>query len=408
VVRPERRTRADIIAAAAIAAIVAVAAGVIWWTSDARATENRPAVVAAKPFPAAPAVPDKLRELWIAASPRTTMPIAVGGAVVTARDRTVTGHDPVSGAALWTFARDRELCGVSWLYQYAVAVYPDSRGCGQVSTVDGATGRRGPARTGYADNRVALSSDGNTVLATGRSRLELWRSDMVRVIGYGEVDARVKPGQTGIGRGCDIRSAAGASSAVSVLQLCSGHADLQLTLLRAGDQDDEPELRDVPLPGVGPDSAARVLAVADTSTAVYLPVPQPRVVVFDETGAEQSSANLANTPTPPGLESGAVSQAGGLITWWTGSEVIVFDTNRLAYRYTIPTSGTAAPLGPATMMANRLLIPVTGGVGVYEPSAGTIDHVIPLDRPPTPVPIVPGVAGTTVLEQRGDDVVALG
>jgi hypothetical protein len=137
-------------------------------------------------------------------------------------------------------------------------------------------------------------------------------------------------------------------------------------------------------------------------------VPQPRVVVFDETGAEQSSANLANTPTPPGLESGAVSQAGGLITWWTGSEVIVFDTNRLAYRYTIPTSGTAAPLGPATMMANRLLIPVTGGVGVYEPSAGTIDHVIPLDRPPTPVPIVPGVAGTTVLEQRGDDVVALG
>ncbi len=396
------------IATAAIAAIVAVVAATIWWTSAARSTESRPAAVAAKPFAAASDIPGKLRELWIAPSPRTTMPIAVGGVVVTAQGRTVTGRDPVSGTTLWTFARDRELCGVSWLYQYAVAVYPDSRGCGQVSTLDGATGRRGPARSGYADKRIELSSDGNIVLAAGRSRLELWRSDMVRVIGYGEVDARVKPSQTGIGGGCDLRSAAGSSSSASVLQFCSGNADMQLTLLRAGDQDDEPELRDVPLPGVTPDSGATVLAVSGSSTAVFLPVPQPRVVVFDETGTERSGANLAHPPAPPSLNIAAVSQAGGLITWWTGSEVIVFDTNRLAYRYTIPVAGTVAPLGPATLMANRLLIPVTGGVGVYEPSTGTIDHVIPLDRPATPGPIVPGVAGTTVLEQRGDDVVALG
>ncbi|EUA08375.1 hypothetical protein I546_4716 [Mycobacterium kansasii 732] len=35
-VKPERRTRGDILAAAAIVVVVAVAAALIWWTSDAR------------------------------------------------------------------------------------------------------------------------------------------------------------------------------------------------------------------------------------------------------------------------------------------------------------------------------------------------------------------------------------
>lgn len=407
-VRPERRSRADIIAALVIALVVAVGTGLIWWTSDARATESRPASAPVKPVVPAKAVPATLRQLWAVPSAHTTMPVVAGGVVIAGDGRTVTGHDPVTGQALWTFARDRELCGVSWLYHYAVAVYPDGRGCGQVSTVDGSTGRRGSTRSGYADKHVDLSSDGTNVLAAGASRLELWRSDMVRVIGYGEVDARIKPGQVGVGAGCDLLSAASSTSAVSVLQSCPDRRELQLTLLQAADQDDEPELRDVPLNGVTAESGARVLAVSDTSTAVYLPVPRPRVVVYDNAGSEESSADLSAPPTPAGLQHSAVSQAAGLITWWTGNSLVVFDANRLAYRYTIPTAGPVAPLGPATMMANKLLIPVTGGVGVYEASAGTLERVIPVDRPAGPGPIVPGVAGTTLLEQRGANLVALG
>ena len=55
-----------------------------------------------------------------------------------------------------------------------------------------------------------------------------------------------------------------------------------------------------------------------------------------------------------------------------------------------------------------LVIGATGGVGVYEASAGTLERVIPVDRPAGPGPIVPGVAGTTLLEQRGANLVALG
>ncbi|EUA06923.1 helicase conserved C-terminal domain protein [Mycobacterium xenopi 4042] len=144
-VRPERRTRADMVAAAAIAVVVAVAVGLIWWTSDARATISRPAVVPAPNPTPARAVPSALRELWTAASPATGRPVVVGGTVVTGDKRTVDGRDPATGESHWRYTRGSDLCAVSWVYRYAVAVYRDDRGCGQVSTVDGSTGRRGPA-----------------------------------------------------------------------------------------------------------------------------------------------------------------------------------------------------------------------------------------------------------------------
>jgi hypothetical protein len=59
-------------------------------------------------------------------------------------------------------------------------------------------------------------------------------------------------------------------------------------------------------------------------------------------------------------------------------------------------------------MADKLLVPVTGGVGVYEASAGTLERVIPVDRPVARGPVVSRVAGTTLLEQRGGNLVALG
>ena len=167
-----------------------------------------------------------------------------------------------------------ELCGVTYVYHYAVAVYPDVRGCGQVSTVDGNTGRRGPTRTAYADTRSTLSSDGTTVLAAGDSRLEMWRSDMVRMLSLRRARRADQAGRARRGRSAGWCRRQASSSAVSVLEACPAQADLRLTLLQAADQEDAPNLKYVPQPGVRADSGARVLAVSDTATAVYLPDPQ--------------------------------------------------------------------------------------------------------------------------------------
>jgi hypothetical protein len=402
-VKPERRTRADVVAAVAIVVVVAVVAALIWWTSDARATISRPAATPVANLTPAKVVPTTLRQLWTAPSSKTTMPLVVAGAVVTGNGRDVEGRDPATGDALWSYARDLDLCGVTWVYQYAVAVYPDVRGCGQVSTVDARTGRRGPSRTAYADPEVALSSDGTTVLSAGDSRLEMWRSDMVRMLSYGAIDARIKPG-TPASPVCRLVSAAASSAAVSVLEACPEQADLRLTLLRPADEEDTPELKYVPQPGVTDDSGAQVIAVSDTTTAVYVPTPKPTVNIVDETGATVASTLLTKPPSPDAT----MSRAGDLITWWTGEEVMVFSANGLRYKYTVAPSGRNAPVGPATVMAGKLLVPVTDGYDVFDPASGKGERHIPVQRPPGSGPVVPAVAGSTLVEQRGDTLVALG
>jgi hypothetical protein len=402
-VKPERRTKGDVLAAVAIAAAVILAAGLIWWTSDARATISHVAATPAPAVPSATAVPTALRQLWTAPSAKTSTPLVVAGNVVTGNDREVDGRDPATGATRWSYARDRELCGVSYVYNYAVAVYPDDRGCGQVSTIDAKTGLRGPSRTAYADPEVRLSSDGTTVLSAGDSRLELWRSDMVRMLSYGSLDARIKPG-TPASPICRILDAQASSTAVSILESCPKQKDVRLTLLRPADEEDTPNVKYVPQPGVGDDSGARVVAVSDTTTAVYVPTPKPTVNIVDETGATVSSTLL---PTPP-APNATMSLAGDLITWWTGDSVMVFSANGLRYRYSVSPSGSNMPLGPGTMMAGRLIVPVTGGYDVFDPITGAGVEHIAVQRPPSSSAVVPAVSGARIIEQRGDQLVALG
>ena len=398
-IRPERRTKGDLIAAAAIAAAVLLVIAAFWWRSSERATLSRPAAGPAPTVDAADAVPPALQQRWTAASGRTLSPIQVGSTVVTGDGRTMAGLDPQTGEKRWSYARDTELCGVSHVYELAVAVYPDERGCGQVSGIKAATGQRGPTRTSYADDVVVLSSDGNSVLSAGPTRLELWRSDLVRMLSYGEIDAPVKPVNTKLGQGCALMSAAASESAVSVLEACPDEKDLRLTLLKPAKEEDEPELKKVPLAGVAVDAEARVLTVAGTTTAVFLPTPRPEVVVYDDTGSKVSGTPL---PAPPDLSSTlpAVTRAGDKITWWTGSAVMVFDT-RMGYRYTLDSAGPLAPLGPATMMAGRLLVPVAEGLAVFDPRDGALERTIPLTHPEGTGPVIPAVSGPVVIEQRG-------
>lgn len=402
-VKPERRTKGDVLAALAIVGVIALAAGLLWWTSDARTTVSTPAATPVPALTSATDLPTSLRELWTAASPKSSRPVVAAGAVVTGAGREMNGRDPATGTIVWGYSRDVDLCGVTYVYSDAVAVYPDARGCGQVTTIDAQTGRRHYARTAYADADVTLSSDGSTVLAAGDSRLELWRSDMVRMISYGALDARIKP-EVPAQPLCRLVSAAASSAAVSVLEACPGQPDMRLTLLRPADDEDQPETKYVPQPGLSVDADARVIAVSDTTTAVYVPTPKPVVNVIDETGTTIASTAV---PRPSSSESTA-SRAGDLITWWTGDSVMVFASNGLKYEYTVSPVDGQAPVGPATVMAGKLLVPVTTGYDVFDVVTGTGEANIPVRRPPMSTAVVPGVAGTTLLEQRGDTLVALG
>ena len=76
-------------------------------------------------------------------------------------------------------------------------------------------------------------------------------------------------------------SGTASSAAVSVLESCANQSDLRLTLLRPSDEEDTPEVKYVQQKGVSDGTGARVVAVADTLTAVYVPTPKPRVDIVD-------------------------------------------------------------------------------------------------------------------------------
>ena len=104
----------------------------------------------------------------------------------------------------------------------------------------------------------------------------------------------------------------------------------------------------------------------------------------------------------------------GAVAWSLGSSATASATGvQLSscheYRWcTVTASGSNIPLGPATVMAGQLLVPVTGGYDVFDPATGNGVQHIPVGRPPSSTAVVPAVAGSTILEQRGDQLVALG
>jgi hypothetical protein len=154
-----------------------------------------------------------------------------------------------------------------------------------------------------------------------------------------------------------------------------------------------------------------VLAISQNNTAVYLPGEfgaQPRVDVIEETGTTVSSTLLPHPPSSSALNPTSVSQTGSLLTWWTGDALMVFDASNLIQRYTIAAGETVAPLGPGVMMAGKLLVPVTGAIGVYDPVNGANERDIPVNRSPSSSAVILAVSGAKVLEQRGDTLVALG
>ncbi|RVW11346.1 hypothetical protein EGT67_02695 [Prescottella agglutinans] len=398
---PERRTRLDVAVAATIAIVVAVAVTVIWIRSDARGTTSVTADTPAAEASTALSVPETLDEIWRADSPVTTAPVVADGAVTTADGGTVTGRDRLTGAELWRYQRDMPLCGAIGAWNTVVAVYRDQRGCSQVTQLDGATGERKAQRSSDADDAVTLSYDGTYVVSRGPERMEVWRSDLVRTLEFGRVDAPVNPGKQPRS-GCDLSSAAAGGTRVSVLMRCPGEAGDRLSVLDVVPKDNqEPKEFGSSLIGAASAPGARLIAASGDRTAVYLP-PGPtsgaRIAVYDGTGDELASYPLAG----PVSADATAARNGSVFTWWTGTELIALSTSELAPRWTM-----SGALGPGAIMGGSLLVPVADGIAVLDPATGAEQRRIPVTRDTTVAPIATAVVGEVVLEQRGDQVVAL-
>ena len=419
-IAPERRTRVDLIVTAVIVVAVVVAGALVWATSGARTSE----LTVAGDVPPAPevaeATPTALREVWTARSAATPLPQLTQNSVLTADGGTVTAHDVRDGSPVWTYRRDLPLCGAlaAWPSgeNRVLAVYRNSRGCGEVTGLRGDTGARFGARSSDADDAVTLGYDGDHVLSAGTTRLETWGTNLVRGIEYGRVDAVVNPDVTPGREHCRIYSALPGGNRIGLIERCDGDVGYRLTVL-----------------GSSLDSKEKVIQWGTTMLTTTAHGPAPQIVsggsgVFtvydggtDATGevgrrpgarlrvytaqAEALSQHTVEGPAQPPTGSVPVVDQ-GMVTFWTGAATVVIDASTGA-----PLFQALGTVGPGSVMAGELLLPMPGRISVRQLSDGREVRSIPVDRHGYDAdrsrPVSVRVLGTSVVEQRGDTVVVL-
>ncbi|MDQ3989488.1 MAG: hypothetical protein M3291_09900, partial [Actinomycetota bacterium] len=146
-------------------------------------------------------------------------------------------------------------------------------------------------------------------------------------------------------------------------------------------------------------------AMTNDRVAVALPGP-PRLVVLDDAGRSIAEHPL-DVPAadlragPPGGVA-AVSPGAGMSYWFTGSATVALEGTNLRPLWRVP--GT---LGPGTLLAGRLLVPVPAGLAVLDATSGERLDLFPVDRGTWTGPVRTDTVGDVVLEQRGDILVAL-
>lgn len=421
-IRPERRTPLDLIVSAAILVVVLLVGLIVWLASPVRHTENNPARAAVPSVPAAGAVPAELVRRWEAPSADTQSPTIARSVIVTADHGRITGLDPVTGRQVWSYRRNLAVCGViaAWpaSANVVLAAYRNSRGCGEITALEGDSGRRMTARSSDADSRLNLTADSGYVVAQGDTRLETWGSNLVRGIEYGRVDAPVKPDAQPGRTGCRILSSAIGGDRVAVIEHCDRDTGYRLTVLGAVQNKDEQVQQfgsSLITSGTeGPPPA--LIAMSTSGIAVYdgggnppaetdTAPTEPRAATirqFNTDGVPTATNTVDGDASPPKSSTPVTTE--GLTSFYTGRATVVLDAQQVRPIYQVP-----GAIGTGDLMAGSLLLPTATGISVRDAADGRELRAIPLPRDDqSHRPVSLRVLGSTVVEQQGSTLRAYG
>ena len=181
----------------------------------------------------------------------------------------------------------------------ALALYRNGNWCSELTSLHPDTGTRDRQRNPDVHPGTRLLEGGSLVTATGPTYLEVFRSDLVRTVEYGDV-----PTPRQVGRqprpDCESTGFAATSGRLAVLQRCPDEPTDRLTvLIPDGAEADKPQEEfSVPLTA----SNATLVAASEDRVAVALPDP-PRLEVLDRSGIQVGLVGLdvpaADLARPP-------------------------------------------------------------------------------------------------------------
>lgn len=406
--KPERRTRVDLAVSAAILVAV-VLAGFLAWNAGTASKTVSETVPAPSTVPSTlPELPAALGEAWTAQSDRPALPL--DGVLVTTRGGEVAGHDPGTGRRTWRYQRETDVCDLTENSGYVLAFYRDVRGCGDVMALDPGTGQRRASRSGREDHDVTITGDGNYAVVQGPTRVDVFRSDLVRTVEYGKPDVPVNPGVQPRS-GCTIGSALPAGASITVLETCPTEPFPRLTMIggspkEAAEPQETSSVLSQDLGAAEPEGAdrARLITATANGAVVYVPAQDgrpARVTTVDPQGRTLRSVDVETSPGGAPRDVPVVTEA-GIASFFTGVSTVVVDAASLAAAMVIP--GT---LGPGAVLGGQIVVPGPTSLTAYDLRTRAMTRSTPITKPGyTSGPVLLAEAGGTLVAQWGETVQA--
>ncbi|AZA10888.1 Rv3212 family protein [Corynebacterium gerontici] len=406
--KPLRKRRGDLIATVGIGALTAALVAGTWALAPIRHSELvvEDSLQSDAKQVNALTLPNELHERWTAqAPPGWQVPLIAAGYPVAfdAQQRRLSSLDPTSGSVRWGYERDVPLCAVSTAWNAVVADYQTGRGCGDVVSINAAEGSYKATRSAHASQQVAPIASNDRVGIVSPERVELWRSDLVRTVVYGEVDIKQEPGQQPHPE-CTISSALTRGTLLAVAEQCENNTFVRL-------QTPDPEESSTPevQASIKLKAGSQVVAINASRVAIYEPGSTAHLYVFDAQGKQVSARAIPESADIQSLQQGIYTphnaQAGRFLQWFDGDRLYVLDAKTLD---TVRVFEQA--IGTGTMVGLDLVLPTREGAEQY-PTRGTelfdAAKSIPIDRNGSSERVSLAFSAQTLIEQRGEQLVGL-
>ncbi|SDM14580.1 hypothetical protein SAMN04488535_2096 [Corynebacterium mycetoides] len=385
-------TRGDAIAAAVVAvtSIALVVAAI--FSAPIRSAELSPAAEEWEASASLSTPPATLTEtLRIPDTSPGMTPVVAEGLIITHSGDTLRATSP-TGETVWTYTRDLELCALDQAWGKVVATYRGNAGCGDVVAFDAGTGQYAGTRSSVAPDTVTGISSNDRVGYVGSGRVELWRSDLVRTVEYGHVEAPQEAGMQP--NQCTITSALTRKELLAVTEQCDDGAWLRLQETTPEDSR-KPEIHS----SISIDPGAYLVAVSPTGAAVYDPAGDVRA--YDEDG-QSTAVSQGVSLAGGGFAAGSVSDLPHHMSYYENGTLLLFGPNDLNV-----TGSFSGALGPGFAAGDRLLFAVPGGIAVANWDSNEVESVVPVDRAGYSGDVGARAAGHAVAEKRGEEVVVL-
>lgn len=406
--KPLRKRRGDMIATAAISTVALALIAGTWLMAPIRHSE----LVVSDSLHAdakqvnALTLADDLQERWTAqAAPGWQVPLIAAGYPVAfeSNNQRLVSLNPADGKVRWSYQRNVPLCAVSTAWNAVIADYRTGRGCGDVVSIDAAEGHYKATRSAHASADVAPIASSDRVGIVSPERVELWRSDLVRTVVYGEVDIQQEPGQQPHPE-CTIESALTRSTLLAVAERCNDH-----TLVRLQTPDPDESSTPKVQASIKFKPGSQVVAINGSRVAVYEPGEVPHLYVFDAHGKQISGHTVQKSQDIEDFSEGVftphVAQAGRFLQWFDGSRLYLLDPKTLDILRVFDQA-----IGTGTMVGLDLFIPTKEGAQAYPVNGTTLvdaPRLIPIARSGNSERVSLGFSAQTLIEQRGTQLVGL-